>query len=91
MENPMFTAPHCQHGECVGHTPQVQVLRVDIVPTHFLGLRVNVFYRCCGRFMAIVKKVEQIVCRSCGAQQTRHIAGFVQCRCCGRLDDVRGY
>ena len=85
----MFTAQQCQHGEGVGHTPQQQVLAVDIVPTHFLGIRINLFYRCCGRFMAIVKKVERLACAACGAKSSYTIAGLAQCRCCGKLVDDR--
>jgi hypothetical protein len=65
------------------------VLVTDVVPTHFLGLRVNLFYRCCGRFMAIMKKVERLICTACGAQKTRTIPGFAQCRCCRKVVDVR--
>jgi hypothetical protein len=89
MEDPMHTAQHCQHGKCADHKPQYQVPRVDIVPTHFLGFRMNIFYRCCGRFMRIVKKVERLVCTVCGAKSTHAIAGFAQCQCCGKLVDDR--
>jgi hypothetical protein len=86
----MVTAHHCQHGQCLGHRPQYQVLATDIVPTHFLGFRMNIFHRCCGRFMRVVKRVERLACAACGAESTHAIAGFAQCQCCGTLVDDRG-
>jgi hypothetical protein len=83
----MATGHYCQHDQCVGHKPQYQVLEIDIVPTHFLGISINLFERCCGRFMVIVKKVEHLACAVCGVRKTRDITGFAQCPCCGKLVD----
>jgi hypothetical protein len=90
MEQPLCTALYCPHGACIGHTPQYQVLSVEVVPTHVLGLRVNLLEWCCRRPMDIVKKVEQRTCAACGSKSINHITGFARCRCCGRLVDVRG-
>jgi hypothetical protein len=86
----MFTARHCIHGQCIGHAPQYEVLEVSVIPTHFLGLRINLLHRCCGRFMRIVKKVEHLTCTACGARHRNHIPGFVQCECCRKLVYDRG-